>query len=156
GILRHAEKSRRNPPTCLAPSLGRPLIATTDGPIRDTPRRRVKSAMKRWRAAERERRREWKRKRKGKRSAKTTGKFLASPAPTVKVSSNPNFTHSPAKLLIFLHTAPLCSHNISLISILTSTWIPEFCESTETKSTLKHPRPILGNRSDDCSQCSIG
>jgi hypothetical protein len=60
---------------------------------------------------------------------------------------NPNFGHSPAKLLIFLYTAPFCSHNISLFFILTSTWVPEFCESTETKSTLKHPRPIVGNRS---------
>jgi hypothetical protein len=33
--------------------------------------------------------------------------------------SKPNFTRSPAKLLIFLHTVPFCSHNTSLIFVLT-------------------------------------
>src|SRR5258708_2895410 len=59
---------------------------------------------------------------------------------------SPNFTRSAAKLLIFLHTAPFCSHNTSLIFVLTSAWVRKFCESMETKSTLEHRTPILGNR----------
>src|SRR5260370_6034739 len=91
-----------------------------------------------------------------KRGESTRDPMHSPPCGRAERWARPNFTRSPAKLLIFLHTAPFCSHNISLIFILTSTWVPEFCESTETKSTLKHPRPILGNRSEDCSQYSIG
>jgi hypothetical protein len=54
------------------------------------------------------------------------------------VSFSPNFTRFPAKLLIFLNTAPFCSHNTSLIFVLTLAWVRESCESTETKSTLEH------------------
>jgi hypothetical protein len=57
-----------------------------------------------------------------------------------------NFTHFPTKLFIFLHTAAFCSHKISMIFILDIDVGSEFCESTETKSTLKNRRPILGNR----------
>src|SRR5262249_12721990 len=56
-----------------------------------------------------------------------------------RAGSRPNFARSPAKLLIFLHTAPFCSHNTSLIFVLTSAWVLEFSESTEAKSTLKTP-----------------
>jgi hypothetical protein len=66
--------------------------------------------------------------------------------------ANPNFTRSAAKLLIFLYAATFCSHNTSSIFILTSTWVSELCESTETKSTVKHS----DTASEDCSQCSIG
>jgi hypothetical protein len=37
---------------------------------------------------------------------------------------SPNFTRSPAKLLIFLDATHFCSHNISLIFSLTSAWVP--------------------------------
>jgi hypothetical protein len=56
----------------------------------------------------------------------------------VDLNTSPNFTRSPVKLLISLYVATFCSHNSSLIFILTSTWVLQLCESTETKYTVKH------------------
>jgi len=73
-------------------------------------------------------------------------------------ASRPNFTHSQAKLLIFLHTAPFCSYNNFLIFDLTLAWVRESFESTETKSTLEHrtlhtrkplPKIVVSTRLDN-------
>src|ERR1700746_2887905 len=64
--------------------------------------------------------------------------------------SRPNFTRFQIKLLILLDTTHLCSHNISLNFILDVDVGSGFSPNQRIngdKSTLKHLRPILGNRS---------
>jgi hypothetical protein len=64
--------------------------------------------------------------------------------------SRPNFTRFQIKLLILLDTTHLCSHYISLNFILDVDVGSGFSPNQRIngdKSTLKHLRPILGNRS---------